>query len=397
MKKYLFFISLICVTENVSAQDLALSKQQIYKPSFLQAKFLDAEKNIFMRNTGGHYSKKTELKKATFENVSVQSLSSKGLFFSKFYIKMYGGYGIFSPGSYRVQSKNDIIFFDQNNTFHDTTIQTQGNKGIGGGLRFGGGLGYVLNDFLNVGVDIEYQKTVKLKNTLSTAIDQNNYTSTYDEIHYKAITITPHTIFKALAKPNYFIYNKLGILFILPYSLHTSGNAVNFQGSHWPVGSSDSALSKLTVQRMNYEGNYKISLGIGFNVGFGINIRLSNKLRLFSELFGNFSALAPSSSQVITTSDYTYSAFTPGNYDYSTDPVTVLNYVPWGYKQISSSVENTKYQKGGATMRRQTSYSSVFGNPDEPSYYYETIETRDKRFTVNMNAIGINCGITYRF
>lgn len=406
MKQYLLFLSIIFFIEDANAQDKVFLKAPVSKESTAPSLSYGNERNInlyagyysspFMQRKGLYGIKKSLQETANLQTTTNQ-LAKHSEFFSKFYLKPYIGYGIFSPGSYRVQSINLISYFDQDNRYHDTSFQTQSAKGIGGGLRFGGGIGYVLNDFLNMGIDVEFQKGVKLKNSLSTSLTPYNYNSTYDEIHYKAITITPHAIFKALAKPNYFIYNKLGILFTLPYSLHTSGNAVNSQGSSWPpVTAADSTSSTLSVRQTNYEGNYKISLGIGFNVAFGISMRLNSKFRMFGELFGNFSALNPKSSQVATKTDYKYSRYDL-QYDYNTDPATVLGYTLGGFHQIGSSVENTRYQKGGVTKRTQDSYNYTYNGPDEPSSYDETISSQDKRFIVNMNALGINFGITYRF
>jgi len=241
-------------------------------------------------------------------------------------------------------------------------------------------------------VDIEYQKGPKLTNSLNTDIDPDNYNFTTDEMHYKALTLSPHVIFKALAKPKYFVYNKLGILVSFPYTLFTSGNSGYASGYAWPPGAADSAVASLTVENKSYEGKYKISTGIGFNVAFGINMRLNSNLRVFAELFGNFSALSPSSSEVSSVDDLKYSAFS-GNYDYSTEPPTFTNYVLSGYHQINHLSEHTAYHKGGPTGRVQDSFVWDPGDPNTYTVYHGT----DKRFIVNMNAIGINCGITYRF
>ena len=392
MKKYLFFISIIFVAEEGNAQYNVFSKSKISEPSFFHVVSYGTEKNIFMQSEGGYHTKKIELKKATFQNASKQSLGSKSLFFSKFYVKAYGGYGIFSPGSYRIQSTNNVSYKDQNNNFRDTTIQTQSNRGIGGGSRFGGGIGYVLNDFLNVGVDVEFQQGVKLKNSLDTRLGEYNYNFTYDEMHYKALTLTPHVVFKALAKPGYFIYNKLGILFTLPYTLYTNGNSGDAHGYGWPPGPADTATSSLFVTKKTYEANYKISLGMGFNVAFGLNMRLNNKFRIFGELFGNFSALSPESSTLIKVNDFQYTRYN-ANYDYSTYPATFLSYTLGGSQSIEHSTINSQYQKDGVTTNVQDSYSWPGGG--DPNAY-AVYSGKDKRFTVNMNSIGVNFGIIYR-
>ena len=68
---------------------------------------------------------------ATIDEGTNQKAKNESPFFSKLYVKLYTGYGFFSPGSYRVQSTNIISYHDQNNNYKDTVIQSQGNKGIG--------------------------------------------------------------------------------------------------------------------------------------------------------------------------------------------------------------------------------------------------------------------------
>jgi hypothetical protein len=247
---------------------------------------------------------------------------------------------------------------------------------------------------MNVGVDIEFQKGVKLNNHLATSLSDFNYNSTYDEMHYKSTTITPYAIFKALSKPSYFIYNKLGILFTLPWTLHTAGKSLSQESAKWPVGPADSAASTLTARENRYEGIYKVSLGVGFNVAFGVNVRLTNKLRFFGELFGNFSALQPATSKLTSTSSYKYSYYSATDYDYTVSPPVPISYQPAGYEQYTETIVNTTYQKGGGSTNIQEESTR---NPDDPSRFYVRNRVVDKRFTINMNSIGINCGVSYRF
>jgi hypothetical protein len=306
---------------------------------------------------------------------------------SKFYIKLFGGYGLVAPGSYKVQSANTISYFNQNGDQHDTTVQVQGKKGIGTGIRFSAGIGYVMNDFLNVGLDAEYLAGKKLTNSFSLSFDYSstntsNYSAT-DELRYKAITLTPYILFKALAKPNYFIYNKLGILFTLPYTLHSSGRSVNPFAYNWNPSVMDSSFKANENISSQYAGDYRISLGVGFNVAFGISFRVNNSTRIFGELFGNFSALSPSSSVVNVTTTTNAS-----NY--------IFNQQQPDDKNIANNITTTNYQKEGLVVNNQTSFQAL---PDDNGYKRSkaTYNSIDQEFTVNMNMIGINIGITYRF
>lgn len=311
-------------------------------------------------------------------------------FFSKLYIKFYGGYGFFTPGSYRVQSLNSVSYRDQNNVTNYIDIQTQGKKGIGGGARIGGGIGFAMNDFLNIGIDGEFQKGDKPSNSLTTATNEFNYKSTYDEMDYNAISLTPHIIFKALAKPNYFIYNKLGIVFTLPFTLNTSGQSGNSSTySSWPANASDSNTSSRSILNITYEGKYKISLGIGFNVAFGVNFRLNDHLRIFGEAFGNFSALSPSRSTINSVWNFSDSSY-EGIYD-NNSPYNLLYYQTRVSTYPSTTTYNTTYVKSGGTNDRGIYLTGYNGSI--PNYLDNA---KEQKFTVNMNVIGIHVGIIYR-
>jgi len=311
-------------------------------------------------------------------------------FFSKFYIKLYGGYGFFTPGSYRVQSLATVSYRDQNNDINYINIQTQSRKGIGAGVRIGGGIGSALNDFLNIGIDAEYQKGGKITNSLATATNEFNYNSTFDEMYYTASTLTPHIIFKALAKPNYFIYNKLGIVFTLPFTLNTSGqSSSSVTNSSWPANASDSNTSSRSITNIAYEGKYKISLGIGFNVAFGVNFRMNDHLRIFGEVFGNFSALSPSRSTVNSISNYMDSSY-EGIYD-NNSPYDLLYYQTSASTYPYTTTYNTTYVKSGGTSDRGIYLTGYNGSI--PNYLDNA---KKQKFTANVNAIGINVGIIYR-
>jgi hypothetical protein len=303
-------------------------------------------------------------------------------FLSKFYIKLYGGYGFFTPGSYRVQSTTSVFYKDQNNVAQSINIQTQSKKGIGGGLRFGGGITIALNDFLNIGIDAEYQKGTKITNSLFTGADLYNYNGTDGEIDYKTFTLTPHIIFKALAKPKYFIYNKLGILFTLPFTMNNTGDEIFSESNSWPPNSSDSSNSFHFISSTSYKTKYKISLGIGFNVAFGINFRLSDRMRIFGEVFGNFSALSPARSTTNSINRFIDSSFLQ-IYDNNSSS---FYYQLYTSSQVANNTINTTYKKSGGTTNAVNYVSGT-----------SVSTATDQKFTINMNAIGINVGITYRF
>jgi hypothetical protein len=414
MKKYLLFLFIMTTLEYGHAQDNRLSGREPSKKFRFSSGSYFPEQNIAQANAAYPFSHPrynlTDIRNGgwqqrTRENERTQPKKTRSQSVSRFTIKVYSGNGFLTPGSYRIQSNNNVSYglSDPNGViqFRDTTIKTQSKKGIGGGFRFGGGIGFALNDFLSIGVDAEYQKGDRVSNSLATSVDAYHYASSDDEMSYHAITLTPHVIFKALAKPKYFIYNRLGILFTLPFNLNTSGHSITTRSTSWPpVTASDSVSGYWLIENKSYNQTYKIALGIGFNVAFGINFRLNNKWRMFGEVAGNFSGLSPSSAHYYSATK-TKSTSYVAEYDYTVPPpYPFLGYSVGGYKNIDYVTTNTTYIKGGGTSNTEI-YSPNTGllGPDSEGYNQWGFEyaVKDKKFPVNMNAISINFGIIYRF
>jgi hypothetical protein len=288
---------------------------------------------------------------------------------SNFYIRLYGGYGLLTPGSYRLVSTS--YYTSNSNTVGTASLSS---VGLGSGVRLGGGFGVVASDFLNIGVDGEYYSGAKIKGTSTYNYTSSNYT--YQEnnntlYQYTCISVTPHVIFKALSKPSYLIYNRLGILLNLPFDLKKSQR--------------DTSSVVETSYFSNYQstttGTYKRNLNVGLNVALGIQFRLTQKLRGFAEIFANYLVVTPktyveNSNQKID-AQQTPNAETHDLYQY----MTTVDYIKSGNIASSTVVGATSVNGDGYTVHPYTitNTSTVSNN------------------TFNMNAVGINIGITYRF
>ncbi|HZK63312.1 MAG TPA: hypothetical protein VFC34_04155, partial [Puia sp.] len=213
-------------------------------------------------------------------------------------------------------------------------------------IRFGGGIGVIVSDFLNIGADVEYLSGATLKSNTS-YLNPGGYSYiSSQQISYTALSVTPHVIFKALSKPDYLIYNKLGILLNLPMDLNKTQKESSFNNA---IAYTYSADRKST---------YKVGLTVGLNVALGVQVRLTDKLRGYAEIFGNYLVLSPTR--------------------YDETSVQITNGV------ITNSDLHITYIKSGQTSNSTngntvTATSSVSGN------------------TFNMNTLGINIGIAYRF
>ncbi len=259
---------------------------------------------------------------------------------SKFYVKVYGGYGLVNPGSFKLISYTT--------SSGPQTFNTSKN-GLGAGVRFGGGIGVIASDFLNVGVDVDYLSgsTINSKShTVDNDTPPTDFT-TLERLNYNALAIIPNIVFKAISKPDYLIYTKVGALLNLPTNISKS--------------EIDSLVPEGTANNYKqvFNGKYKIGLTAGLNVALGVQYRLTDNLRAFGEVFGDFISLVPK--------QYDEVAVTTGS-----TPKTITTHIT--------------YQDNG-----QTNYSS---NPDG-TVVSSTSPQEGNRF--NMNTIGINIGITYRF
>jgi len=258
---------------------------------------------------------------------------------SKFYVKINAGYGLITPGSYKLVSSSNPGAAAGN-----TSLSKQG---LGSGIRFGGGIGVIISDFMNIGVDVDYLSGATLKSNSSIISSADNNYISQTQISYTSLSITPHVIFKALSKPGYLIYNKLGILLNLPTNLKKNQKDSTFING-LPAASYGATRT----------GEYKVGLTAGLNVALGVQFRLTDKLRGYAEIFGNYLVLSPT------------------NYDEKITEVT--NGV------ITNSDLHRTFIKNGQTSfivkdNTTTSVESVYGN------------------TFNMNTLGINIGIAYRF
>ena len=260
---------------------------------------------------------------------------------STFYVKVYGGYGLLQPGSYK------LVSTDNNSTTGNTNGNTSlSSQGLGAGIRFGGGIGVIASDFLNIGADVEYLSgsTLNSHSNYTSTTGYNSFIST--SISYTSLSITPHVIFKALSKPDYLIYNKLGILLNLPMDLNKTEYDSSFN------------TTVVSTYTSHADGTYKIGLTVGLNVALGVQVRLTDNLRAYGEIFANYLVLSPTN---YDETNKVVSNGTPTTYD------THVTYIKSGQTEYSSNGNTTNYT------------TSVSGN------------------TFNMNSLGINIGVTYRF
>lgn len=182
-----------------------------------------------------------------------------------FYAKIYGLYGLLTPG---VQISHGELQSPDGSVF---TFKTA-NKGLGAGPRAGIGLGFIVSDFINLGIDADILFGRDLSITNSYRDGRATYGNT-ETTTLKVVSVIPNITFKALSRPAYYIYNRLGLVggVVLDYkTVNSALEQVNNGGS-----------SKTFESTSKYTKN---SLALGYQAALGIQFRLSQAIRGFAEI-----------------------------------------------------------------------------------------------------------------
>lgn len=256
----------------------------------------------------------------------------------KFYIKAYGFYALLAPGGFRGQGapattttvRPPVIFgtYTVTPTTQTSSSDYNSKNTFGSGLRVGGGMGLVINDFINLGIDGEYllgnqttenymltSKTILVSKPTNATTEEANYTSSsfekytsINELMYKCriFNIIPNITFKAVSKPEYYIYNRLGLVIGIPGQLSYSTTEITTTPRPLYPGINDYKTTKRTY-------DLEKGMGLGYQAALGIQFRISESLRGFTELVASNQQVKTDKS---TLTDAQYKQSSPG----STDP-----------------------------------------------------------------------------
>jgi hypothetical protein len=264
-----------------------------------------------------------------------------------FYIKIYGGYGILTPGSNFLTASTSSVGGGSNSSF------TSSNIGLGAGLHFGGGLGFILNDFLNVGVDAEYLKARDI--SISSTYANSPYYSSFSQLlTHTVLSIIPNITFKALSKPTYYFYTRIGVVIAVTTNLENTSRDSTFNASG----------GNTYVYRTDGDQKFAYNINFGAQVAVGIQFRITQMLRGLVEISGNYLPASPSSSTATFKSQYIVNSGAPATVNYN-------------YNYTYSKSGNDNFQ------------SSTNGNTTTAS---ETLP----KIIQNINYIGINVGLAIR-
>jgi hypothetical protein len=285
----------------------------------------------------------------------------------KFYVNIHGGYSMALGSTFKFYpddvSSIAMKMLDNNVVSKDVTYKAT-KKGLGEGFRIGGGISYVLNDFINVGLDADYFRSTISKVRDSSfsqqfttgAVSNQSYNERFT-ISYDAtlLTFTPNITLKAISRPKWFLYNKIGaVITIRPNSIEHDTRQSDYK-MNWQGFTKDSAAYTDT----KYEWVIK-NPSFGFSGAIGAQIKITEKIRVFSEI--QFSHIVFVVSRRMTTS-------------YNVDGQEMINNLTVSEKEID-------FQKNFQT-------NTWVPDPNKP----------DKAVTqrIPITYVGLQAGLVYRF
>lgn len=212
----------------------------------------------------------------------------------RFSINLHTGYSLGLGSTFKFYP-DDVsaisVTQDGNNPPSKTVTYSNPTKGLGDGFRFGGGGSFIVNDFINVGLDFDYFRST-IKKYRDSAIHQTNLPVTnnsadeysYSErntISYQAtlLSLTPSITFKAIARPTWYLYNKLGaVITFRPNSLQEDRTDMH-TSSGWQGFYRDSSSTVIK----KYEWGIR-NPAFGFMGAFGGQVKIARNIRAFAEL-----------------------------------------------------------------------------------------------------------------
>lgn len=284
----------------------------------------------------------------------------------RFTVNVHAGYAVGLGSTFKFYP-DDISSIMVNvvngNPSSKSTTYKSPSKGLGEGFRIGAGLSYTINDFINVGIDLDYFHSTISKirdSTYRETMSSNSGDYTYKEeysISYDAnlLTITPNITFKAISRPKWFIYNKVGaVITIRPNSIQREKQNIS-SSMNWQGFIKDSS----SYSEKKYDWGIR-NPAFGFMGGLGVQVKLFENVRAFTEI--QFSHIV-------------FQVRTRSLTEYVVDGKDMVNTLPVSSREIE--------------FEKTLNASESFNNPNQPT------KAIVQRFPVTY--VGLQLGVAYRF
>lgn len=281
---------------------------------------------------------------------------------SPIYVKMYGAYGVISPGSFNGESSKFTSRID-------TGVFNVSRKGIGQGLRIGGGIGVVVSDYINIGTDVEYHSGSTLHSAAS--YTQNDVSiSSSTTMDYDMLSIIPNVTFKAVTQPTYYVYCRVGLVIAIPGDIKEvyDYEAVKILSGSIP----NRTVSRTTIHT---EAVYALKAGLGYVASLGLQFSISRHLRAFVEVNGYRLALNRERFEEVTKTKRTAEELENPEAPQPNSNAT-----------FDHSRNLIYYREEG----KQTVQTSGVGT----NFLFTYVQPQKQ---ININTVAIGCGLQYRF
>ncbi|WP_461092271.1 hypothetical protein [Spirosoma gilvum] len=252
-----------------------------------------------------------------------------------FFLKAYGFYSLLTPGT-------EINYSGSQSQVTSPTIYKPVTTHLGAGPRAGIGIGLIVSDFINIGIDADMLFGTALKVDYNVFVGSGSTASFYNistNTTLRVLSIIPNVTFKALSRPNYYIYNRLGLV---------GGTVLDYKTISNALETPSRGATTTIVGNTTYTKN---SLSIGYQAALGIQFRLSQAIRGFVE------AVA---------------------YNQSFKP-----------RELQSS--STSTTNGATTTQKSTTEFKDIGDYNKMNPYEQPT------FNVAINSVGVGAGLVVRF
>lgn len=281
---------------------------------------------------------------------------------SPFYVKVYGAYGFISPGSFTGEPSKFTSRVD-------TGAFSVARKGLGEGLRLGGGIGVIVSDYINIGVDVEYLSGSALQSDASSSEGDVSIRSS-TSINYTMTSVTPNVTFKAVTRPAYHVYCRTGLVIAIP-------NDITEDYQYSAVQYLSGRIPNRTVRRTTISSHaiYALKTAIGYQVSLGVQFSITPNIRAFLEVSGYRLALNRQRFEELTKTKRTATeaerpiAVQPDSDEIIDRSRIIINYQEEGQQTVRTS--------GGAT-----------------NFLFTHVQPQKQ---ININTVAAGGGLIYRF
>jgi Outer membrane protein beta-barrel domain len=292
---------------------------------------------------------------------SVQGQNKK----ASFYLKMYGGYGLLTPGASAYYETNQVT------NSQATTQGFQQHPLWGKGLHYGGGLGITLNGNVSIGVDAEYlnENILRTKNLSSyTNTGTTSYEEHRPEVKTRSLNVIPNVTINMFSKSSCKLYTRVGIaITVKTRQDYFSYDSIR-QFSQSATGSYTSTIAGTS------SGTYTFGTNFGLQAGLGLQVKIAGGLMFFMELSGLFLPVAPvaiheeSLSKVVAIQETIASKGASAGRTITTFYNKAVSDYAYAKSGIQSSVRKAPAGRGSNSADPKTYFYTYNNYPTEPIY-----------------------------